>query len=89
MLCSMALPTKLCAALHGQSNVGSMCDCKPCKSLDLSVLVENLSRVDSNHGTGPRKKKKCQLKVNIMSNRKQVMLTKDAPLSCHLAVNVL
>ena len=26
----------------------------------------------------------CQLKVNIMSNRK-VMLTKDAPLSSHLA----
>ena len=42
MLCSMALPSKLCAALHGQSNVGSMCDCKPCRSLDLSVLVEIL-----------------------------------------------
>ena len=36
----MALPSKLCAALHGQSNVGSMCDCKTCRSLDLSVLVE-------------------------------------------------
>ena len=24
--CSMALPSKLCAVLHGQSNVGSMCD---------------------------------------------------------------
>ena len=34
MLCSMALPSKLCAALHGQSNVGSMCDCKTCRSLD-------------------------------------------------------
>ena len=55
MLCSIALPTKLCAALHGQSNVGSMCDCKPCRSLDLSVLVEILSGVDSNHGTGPRR----------------------------------
>ena len=31
----------------------------------------------------------CQLKVNIMSNRKEVMLTKDAPLSFHLAVYVL
>ena len=31
----------------------------------------------------------CQLKVNIMSNRKKVMLTKDAPLSSHLAVYVL
>ena len=28
------------------------------------------------------------LKVNIMSNRKTVMLTKDAPLSSHLAVYV-
>ena len=40
MLCSMASPSKLCAALHSQSNVGSMCDCKPCRSLNLSVLVE-------------------------------------------------
>ena len=55
MLCSMALPSKLCAALHGQSNVGSMCDCKSCRSLDLSVLVEILSGVDSDHGTGPRR----------------------------------
>ena len=39
LLCSvvMALTSKLCAALHGQSNVGSMCDCKPCGSLDMSV----------------------------------------------------
>ena len=60
MLCSMALPSKLCAALQGQSNVGSMCDCKPCRSLYLSFLVEILSGVDSNHctggGTGPRLK---------------------------------
>ena len=55
MLCSMALPSKLCAALHGQSYVGSMCDCKPCRSLDLLVLVEILSGVDSDHGTGPRR----------------------------------
>ena len=51
----MALISKLCAALHSQSNVGSMCDCKPCGSLDLSVLVEILSGVDSDHGTGPRR----------------------------------
>ena len=38
----MALTSKLCAALHGQSNVGSMCDCKPCRSLDLAVLLEIL-----------------------------------------------
>ena len=55
MLCSMALPSKLCAAIHGQSNVGSMCDCKPCRILDLSDLVEILSGVDSNHGTGSRR----------------------------------
>ena len=55
MFCSMALPSKFCAALHGQSYVGSMCDCKPCRSLDLSVLAEILSGVDSNHGTGPRR----------------------------------
>ena len=30
MLCSTALTSRLCAALHGQSNAGSMCDCKPC-----------------------------------------------------------
>ena len=57
LLCSVvsALTSTLCAALHGQSNVGSMCNCKPCWSLDLSVLVEILSGVDSNHGTGPRR----------------------------------
>ena len=57
LLCSVvtALPSKLCAALHGQSNVGSMCDCKPCWSLDLSVLMEILSGVDSDHDTGPRR----------------------------------
>ena len=57
LLCSvvMALTSTLCAALHGQSNVGSMCDCKPCWSLDLSVLVQILSGVDSDHGTGPRR----------------------------------
>ena len=55
MHCSMTLPSKLCAALHGQYNVGSMCDCKPCRSLDLSVLVKILSGVDSDHGSGPRR----------------------------------
>ena len=49
MLCSMALPSKLCAALHGQSNVCSMCDCNPCRSLDVLVLWKfyqvNLVRV--------------------------------------------
>ena len=94
LLCSVvtALTSKLCAALHDQSNVGSMCDCKPYGSLDLSVVVGILSGVDSDHGTGPRRNgsvKFSQLKVNIISNRMKVMLTKDAPLSSHLAVYVL
>ena len=33
--------------------------------------------------------RQCQLKVNIMPNRKKVLLTKDAPLSSHLADYVL
>ena len=49
-------------------------------SLDLSVLVEILTVVDSDQGTGPRR-----YDVNMMSNIKKVMLTKDALLSIHLA----
>ena len=52
MLCSMAFQSKLCAALHGQSNIGSMCDCKACGSFD---LVGFPSGVGSDHGTGPKK----------------------------------
>ena len=92
LLCSVvtALISTICAALLGQSNVGSMCDCKPCWSLDLSGLVEILSGVDSDHAWyRSQKERQCQLKVNSMSNRKKVMLTKDAPLSSHLAVYVL
>ena len=44
MLCSMALPSKLRAALDGQSDVGSMCYCKLCRSLDLSVFCGNSIR---------------------------------------------
>ena len=55
MLFSMALPSKLCAAHHSQSNVGSMFYCKPCRSLNVSVLVEILSGVEIDHGTSPRK----------------------------------
>ena len=36
-------------------NLMSMCDCKPCGILDLSVLVEILSGLDSDHDTGPRR----------------------------------
>ena len=57
LLCSVvtALTSTICAALHGQSNVGSISDCKPCYSLDLSVLVKILSEVDNGYGTGPRR----------------------------------
>ena len=44
-----------------------------------SDLVEILSVVDSDLGTGPR-----QYKVNLMSKIKKVMLTKDTPSSSHL-----
>ena len=37
----------------------------------------------------PQKVRQCQLKVNIMSNIKKVMLANDAPLSSHLADYVL
>ena len=53
MLCSYDINIKVMCRC--KSNVGSMCDCKPCGSLDLSVLVEILSGVDSDHGTGPRR----------------------------------
>ena len=78
-LCSMALPSKLCSALHRQFNVDSMCDCNPCGSLDLSVLVEILSVVDSDHGTVPEGTKSTLCPI------KKVMLTKDAPWRSHLA----
>ena len=65
MLCSIVLPLKFCAALHSQSNVGSMCDCKPCRSLDLSVFVEIRSGVDSNHGTGPRRNRSANSRLTL------------------------
>ena len=55
MLCSYGINIKVMCSTTWQSNVGSMCDCKPCGSLDLSVLVEILSRVDSDHCTGLRR----------------------------------
>ena len=65
MVCSMALSSKLCAALHGQCNVGSMCDCKSCRSLDVSVLVEILSGVDSNHGIGLRRNRRVNSRSTL------------------------
>ena len=84
MRCSMALPSKLCAALHSLSNVASMGNCKPCRSLDLSVSVGIPTGDDSDHGTG-----QYQLKVNIISNRNKVMLIKGVHLNSHLADYVL
>ena len=55
MLCSYGINIKVMCSTTWPSNVGSMCDCKPCGSLDLSVLVEILSGVDSDHDTGPRR----------------------------------
>ena len=56
MLCSMAYHQSY--VQHYMANLinfGSMCDCKPGTSLDLSVLVEILSGVDSGHGKGSRR----------------------------------
>ena len=67
LLCSvdMALTSKLCAALHGQFNVGSLSDCKPCRSLDFTVLVKILSGVDSDHDTGPRRNRSVNSRSTI------------------------
>ena len=53
-LFSMALPPMICAPLDGRSSVGSMCYSKICRNLDLSVLLDIQSEIDSGHGTGPR-----------------------------------
>ena len=53
MLCSMALPSKLCAALANLMLVHCVIASHAVVS-DLSVLVEILSGVDSDHGTDPR-----------------------------------
>ena len=88
MLCSMALPSKLCVALHGQSNVGSIVIAShagvwTCQFWWKFYQELRVTMVQVPEGT------QCQLKVNIMSNRKKVLLTKDAPLSFHLVDYVL
>ena len=90
MLCSMAFPSKLCAVMHGQSNVGSMCDCKPCRSLELLVLMEILSGVDSDNGIGPSRNGSVNSRSTLCPIFiKKVILTKDAPLSSLLPDYVL
>ena len=88
MLCSMALPSKLCSALHGQSNVGSMCDYKPSRSLNLLVLVETLPGVVSDHGKGHRRYGSVNLRSTLCPIYK-VMLTKNVSLSSQMADYVL
>ena len=73
-LCSMPLPSMIYASLDGRSIVGSMCDSKKCRSLDLSVFVSIPSGVDSDHGTGPQRERQLQLLVNRKDKR-----TKDVP----------
>ena len=84
MLCSMALPSKLCAALHGQSNVGSIVWLQAIQKFGLVSFGGNSIMVGQWPLYRSHKELRCQHKVNIMSNRKG-MLTKDAPLSSHLA----
>ena len=90
MLCSMALPSKLCAALHGQFNVGSMCDCIHEEAWTCS-FGGNSIRSWQWPWYRSQKERHCQLRVNStrMSNQEKAMLTKDAPLSSHLADYVL
>ena len=79
MLCSMTLPSTLCAALHGQSNVGSMCDCKTCRRLDLSGFYQELTVTMVQVPEGTTVSPQGQHYINI----KKVKLTKDAPVSPH------
>ena len=56
----------------------------------MSVLVVGvLSGVASEHGTGPRRNSSVNSRSTLGPIEKRVMLTKDAPLSSHLAVHVL
>ena len=47
------------------ANAGSMCDCKPCRSLDLSVLLDTLSGIDSDRGIGPRRNDKVNSRSTV------------------------
>ena len=69
--------------------VGSMCDCKRCRNFGLVSFGGNSIRSWQWPWYRSQKERQCQLRVNIMSNRKKVMLTKDAPLNSHLAVYIL
>ena len=64
MLCSMALPSKLCSALTNLMLVQCVI-ASYAEVLDLSVLVEILSGVDSDHGTGPRRNGSVNSRSNL------------------------
>ena len=64
MLCSMALPSKLCAALHSQSNVGNVL-LQAMQKFGLVSLVAVLSGVDSDYGTGPRRNGSVNLRSTL------------------------
>ena len=81
----MALTSKLRAALYGQSNVGSMCDSSHAEVWTCQFWWKFYQELTVTMIQVPRRNRS----VNSMSNRKKVMLTKDAPLSSHLAVYVL
>ena len=85
-MCILSSGNKICKT---KSNVGSMCYCKPCRSLDLSVLVGILSGVDSDHRTDPRRNGSVNSRSTLYPIERKVMLTKDDHLSSHLADYVL
>ena len=72
----MALPSKLCAAIFGQSRVGSMCDSKTYKNLDFSVWVGMPSGVDSDHGTGSRRKGSVKSRITLCPIERRSCLPK-------------
>ena len=74
-----------CASLDSQSSVGSMCDSRKCRILELSVLVDMPLGVDIYHGAGHRGEQQHQLKVNIMFSRMRDKLTKDVPFGIYMA----
>ena len=51
MLCNYGININVMCSTTRPIYGGSMCDCKPCGSLDLEIL----SGVVSDHGTGPRR----------------------------------
>ena len=70
---------------RGDMGLSAVCDCGISWSYSLTIFGVNSIRSWRWPWYRSQKEWQCQLKVNIMSNRKKVMLTKDAPLKSHLA----